>query len=89
MVIGAVASSLYIVDAHRDIAIEAFTCMIIFKNFFSFGLTWSAYNWLVQNGTYKTFMAISSVQVVICLLAIPMCKYPVMSSLIILLTNFF
>lgn len=31
MVIGAVAASLYIVDAHRNIAIEAFTCILIFK----------------------------------------------------------
>jgi MFS family permease len=31
MVIGAVAASLYIVDAHRDIAIEAFTTTILFK----------------------------------------------------------
>ncbi|PQE10132.1 major facilitator superfamily transporter protein [Rutstroemia sp. NJR-2017a BVV2] len=29
----------------------------------SFGLTWSAYNWLVQNGVYNTFMIISSIQV--------------------------
>jgi hypothetical protein len=91
MVIGAVASALYIVDAHRmlvlqvhhsnantsigDIAIEAFTCLLIFKNFFSFGLTFSAYDWVkVQGGVYNTFMAISSVQVGICLLSIPMCK---------------
>ncbi|TAQ90463.1 hypothetical protein B7494_g1185 [Chlorociboria aeruginascens] len=72
MVIGAVASSLYIVDAHREIAIEAFTCLIIFKNFFSFGLTWSAYDWLVQNGVFSTFMIISSIQVGVCLLSIPM-----------------
>ncbi|KAG0650581.1 hol1 [Hyphodiscus hymeniophilus] len=72
MVIGAVAASLYIVDAHREIAIEAFTCLIIFKNFFSFGLTWSAYDWLVAAGTYKCFMWISSIQVVVCFLSIPM-----------------
>ncbi|KAH8815024.1 MFS transporter-like protein [Xylogone sp. PMI_703] len=72
MVIGAVASSLYIVDAHRDITIEIFTCFLLFKNFFSFALTWKAYNWLVDNGTYDTFMAIASIQVVICLLSIPM-----------------
>ncbi|KAI9870306.1 MAG: hypothetical protein M1830_004419, partial [Pleopsidium flavum] len=48
MVLGAVASALYIVDAHREIAVEAFTCLLIFKNMFSFGLTWSAYNWLLQ-----------------------------------------
>jgi len=72
MVIGAVASSLYIVDAHRDIAIEAFTCLLIFKNFFSFGLTWSAYHWIINNGTYSTFMIISSIQIGICMLSVPM-----------------
>ena len=75
MVIGAVASALYIVDAHREIAVEAFTCLLIFKNIFSFGLTWSAYDWLVQAGVLNVFLAISSVQIVICLLSIPMCKF--------------
>lgn len=91
MVIGAVASALYIVDAHRalsllflssntkdtlgDIAVEAFTCLLVFKNMFSFGLTWSAYDWLIKAGVLKTFYAISSVQLAICLLSIPMCKY--------------
>jgi MFS family permease len=75
MVIGAVASALYIVDAHREIAVEAFTCLIIFKNFFSFGLTFSAYDWVkVTGGVYRSFMGISSVQLVVCLLSIPMCK---------------
>lgn len=58
-----------------DIAIEAFTCLLIFKNFFSFGLTWSGYEWLVKNGVYDTFMIISSIQVGICLLSVPMCKF--------------
>ena len=53
---------------------EAFTCLLIFKNIFSFGLTWSAYEWLVQAGVLKTFMVIASIQVVICCLSIPMCK---------------
>jgi hypothetical protein len=58
-----------------DIAIEAFTCLLIFKNFFSFGLTFSAYDWVkVQGGINNSFIAIASVQVVICLLSIPMCK---------------
>jgi hypothetical protein len=91
MVIGAVASALYLVDAHRtfirslytsithiqlgDIAVEAFTGLMIFKNFFSFALTFKAYDWVKQpNGTYKTFMAIASIQIVICLLSIPMCE---------------
>jgi MFS family permease len=41
MVLGAVASALYIVDAHREIAVEGFTCLLVFKNIFSFGLTFS------------------------------------------------
>ncbi|EPE07045.1 major facilitator superfamily transporter [Ophiostoma piceae UAMH 11346] len=74
MVIGAVASSLYIVDAYRDLAIEGFTCLLIFKNFFSYGLTYKAYDWLVANGTKAkpVFNALGSVQLVICLLAVPM-----------------
>ncbi|KAI9815845.1 MAG: hypothetical protein M1826_001943 [Phylliscum demangeonii] len=72
MVIGAVASALYIVDAHRDISVEAFTCLLIFKNMFSFGLTWSAYDWILRAGIRKTFVIVGSVQVAICLLSIPM-----------------
>jgi MFS family permease len=75
MVCGAVASSLYIVDAHRNIAVEAFTCMIIFKNVFSFGLTFSGYDWLAKHGIKPVFMWTASVQVGICLLTIPMCKF--------------
>jgi hypothetical protein len=50
--------------------------MIIFKNFFSFGLTFKAYDWLIQNQTKATpvFNALGSVQLVICLSSIPMCK---------------
>ncbi|KAK4615484.1 hypothetical protein CLAFUW4_10172 [Fulvia fulva] len=72
MVLGAVASALYIVDAHRDLAVEGFTCLLIFKNIFSFGLTFSGLDWLVKAGIKPVFMWISSVQVVICLLTILM-----------------
>lgn len=48
--------------------------MLVFKNIFSFGLTWSAYNWLIQSGIWPIFIAMGSVQVGICLLSIPMCK---------------
>ena len=47
--------------------------MLVFKNIFSFGLTWSAYQWLLQNGIMNTFLIVASIQVVICLLSIPMC----------------
>lgn len=74
MVLGAVASALYIVDAHREIAVEGFTCLLVFKNIFSFGLTFSGYGWLVRHGIRPVFIAISSVQVVICCLTVLMCK---------------
>lgn len=59
-------------NAIGDIAIEAFTCMMIFKNIFSFGLTWSGYHWLVVGGIDTVFIAVASVQIGICLLTIPL-----------------
>ncbi|KAF1929683.1 MFS general substrate transporter [Didymella exigua CBS 183.55] len=73
MVCGAVASALYIVDAHRDMSIEGFTCLLVFKNIFSFGLTFKGFDWLVESGDTKhMFVALGSVQVAICALTIPM-----------------
>lgn len=46
--------------------------MMIFKNMFSFGLTFHGYEYIQQSGPRKIFTAIGAVQVVICLLAIPM-----------------
>ncbi|KAK5652075.1 hypothetical protein OQA88_10851 [Cercophora sp. LCS_1] len=77
MVIGAVASSLYIVDAYRDLAIEGFTCMIIFKNIFSFALTFKAFEWLITNRSKAApmFNALGIVQIVVCLSSIPLYIY--------------
>jgi len=72
MVLGAVASALYLVDGYRDIAIEALTCLLLFKNFFSFGLTWKAYDWINEIGVWSLFWKIGIVQIFVCLLAIPM-----------------
>ncbi|CAI7633424.1 unnamed protein product [Penicillium bialowiezense] len=72
MVMGAVAASLYIVDAHREMAVEAFTCMLIFKNMFSFVLTFYAYEWFSHGGIKHTMVVLGSIQVGICLLSIPM-----------------
>jgi hypothetical protein len=74
MVMGAVASALYIVDAHRQIAVEAFTCLLIFKNMFSFVLTYYAYGWITGgSGSIRSlFITIGSIQVGICLLSVPM-----------------
>jgi hypothetical protein len=62
------------VDAHREIVVEAFTCMLVFKNIFSFGLTFSGYDWLVSGGIKPVFMAIASVQVAICCSTVLLCE---------------
>jgi hypothetical protein len=49
--------------------------MIIFKNFFSFALTFKAYDWIIDGGIRPTLIGISSIQIVVCLLSIPMCKF--------------
>ncbi len=41
---------------------------------FSFGLTFKAYDWLVQSGIREVFFALGAVQIVVCFLTIPMCK---------------
>ncbi|EFZ00516.2 MFS transporter [Metarhizium robertsii] len=72
MVIGSVASSLYIVDAYRDLTIEGFTLMIIFKNIFSFVLTFYAYDWVIGGGFRTVFLIVASIQMGICLLSLPL-----------------
>ena len=79
MVCGAVASALYIVDAHRDLSVEGFTCLLVFKNFFSFALTFKGFDWIVQagrkaggGGVKEVFIIVGSVQVAVCALTIPM-----------------
>ena len=49
--------------------------MIIFKNFFSFVLTWFAYDWVIGGGFSKVFTTVASIQMGICVLTIPLCKF--------------
>jgi len=65
-------------------SIEAFTCLLVFKNVFSFALTFKGFDWVVEagrrsgvggGGGIKTlFIAVGSAQVAVCALTIPMCK---------------
>jgi hypothetical protein len=50
--------------------------MIIFKNFFSYVLTYYAFDWTTKGAGVKVSMnTISTIQVVVSLLSIPMCKF--------------
>jgi len=72
MVMGAIASAQYLLDAYRDIDIEIFTNLIIFKNIFSFILAHYAYTWIFSTGIKHLFTVFASIEVVICVLAVPM-----------------
>jgi hypothetical protein len=61
--------------AAGDMSVEAFTCLLVFKNIFSFGLTVRGFDWIVQGGIKPVFVAIASVQVGICVLSVPMCEF--------------
>jgi hypothetical protein len=50
--------------------------MIIFKNIFSFVLTFYAYDWVIGGGFELVFLIVASIQIGICLLSIPLCKSP-------------
>lgn len=58
-----------------EIAIEAFTCLLVFKNMFSFVLTFFAFHWFAYGGVWHTMITVGSIEVGICLLSIPMCKF--------------
>ena len=71
-VMGAIAAAQYILDAHRDIAVEAFTNLLIFKNIFSFLLAFKAYSWVFEGGVDRMFIVFGSIEMAICVLSIPM-----------------
>ncbi len=58
-----------------DIAIEAFTCLLVFKNLFSFGLTWFGFDWLVEYGPKRMFLIVGSIQVVVCMTTVVLCMW--------------
>ncbi|KAK9478987.1 major facilitator superfamily domain-containing protein [Lipomyces japonicus] len=70
MILGAVASASYITDAHRDIQVDAFISLLLFKNLYSFALTDKAYSWLLRTGVKNCFIIVGSVQIVISVLTL-------------------
>jgi hypothetical protein len=56
-------------------SVEGFTCLLVFKNLFSFALTFKGFDWLIEAGTVqKVFVPVASVQIAVCALTVPMCK---------------
>jgi len=72
LIMGATATGTYIVDAHNNMAVEAFLCITLFKNFVSFGMTLQVFNFLLNVGNTKTFYILGGAQIGVCLVSIPM-----------------
>ena len=53
LIMGATATGTYIVDAHLNMAVEAFVCITLFKNFVSFGMTLHVFEFPREIGEYK------------------------------------
>ena len=53
LIMGATATGTYIVDAHLDMAVEAFVCITLFKNLVSFGMTLHVFDLLLNEGNTK------------------------------------
>ena len=53
LIMGATATGTYIVDAHNEMAVEAFVCITLFKNFVSFGMTLHIFDILLDTGDVK------------------------------------
>jgi MFS family permease len=75
MTLGAIVSAQYIIDGYRDLAIEGLTCLVMFKNFISFAITYKGFEWLGELKPRETFFLFAYVQLGICATTIPMCKF--------------
>jgi hypothetical protein len=75
MTLGAIAAAQYIVDGYRELAIEGLTCLVLFKNLISFGITYKGFDWLAELSARPMFFLFAYVQIGICVSTIPMCKF--------------
>lgn len=62
----------YILDAHRDIAVEMMVSMLLLKNFFAFGCTYFLVDWIADAGPAKVFDVIGGIQTAVCVAALGM-----------------
>lgn len=73
--LGTTGAVTYVSDCHREQAAEAFAIMNFLKNFFAFGLTFYANDWIVAQGVRDAFYVIGGTTIAVTLLTIPMYIY--------------
>ena len=62
----------YLLDAHRDVSIEAAVFVVMVRNFFSFAAGKFLPPWLNESGTANTFYAIAGIQAALVLTTVPL-----------------
>lgn len=75
ILVGAIASSAYILDAFRDLSNEVFIMMMVFKNFFFYGMSYYVNNWLSSGGPRQMFSCFAGISSFFVLLGIPLYIY--------------
>jgi MFS family permease len=75
VVFGSTASISYVVDSHRHAADAALGALILWKNLWSFGLTWNLVGLIAEYDTKNVFGIIGVMIAVCCFLTIPMYIY--------------
>jgi hypothetical protein len=71
ILIGAIASSAYILDAYRDLSNEVFIMAMAFKNFFFYGMSYYVNNWIATEGPMQMFGVFAGISAFVILLGIP------------------
>ena len=72
ILIGAIASSAYILDGYRDLGNEVFIMAMAFKNFFFYGMSYYVNNWIVTGGPMQMFGVFAGISAFVILLAVPL-----------------
>ena len=72
IIVGAIASSAYILDAFRDLSNEVFIMSMAFKNFFFYGMSYYVNNWIVVGGPMQMFGWFAGISAFVILLGVPL-----------------
>jgi len=71
ILVGAIASSAYILDAYRDLSNEVFIMAMAFKNFFFYGMSYYVNNWIATGGPMQMFGSFAAISAFVILMGIP------------------
>ena len=63
ILIGAITTAGYALDAYRDLSNEIFIMAMVFKNFLFYGMSYFVNNWVAEDGPQEMFNVLGGVAV--------------------------